>query len=151
MPLTICLPTRQPVVLAEICLTPIDTDRFRDFVGRPDAGALLLFEGVVRNHGGDDRLVAALEYHGHPSADRILDSIAHDIVERHPTIGSIALAHRLGRLAIGDTALLCAVSAAHRESAFHACCDAVETVKRALPVWKRQEFVDGRHEWVNSS
>lgn len=94
---------------------------------------------------------SALEYLGHPSADRILTRVAHDIVDRHPTIGSLALGHRLGRLNIGETALLCAVSAPHRDAAFRACSDAVETVKRLLPVWKRQQFTDGSYEWVNST
>jgi molybdopterin synthase catalytic subunit len=59
------------------------------------------------------------------------------------------VSHRIGLLEIGDVALACAVSAAHRGAAFAACADLVDEVKRRLPIWKHQTFTDGTDEWVN--
>src|SRR5439155_1333179 len=72
-----------------------------------------------------------------------------------PHVGSamlrgVAVSHRLGRLNIGDVALVAAVSTAHRAAAFAACARLVDQVKARLPVWKRQVFADGTEEWVNS-
>jgi molybdopterin synthase catalytic subunit len=66
-------------------------------------------------------------------------------------VRAIAVSHRVGRLAIGDVALACAVSADHRQEAFATCSELVEEVKRLLPVWKHQAFTDGTDEWVNST
>jgi molybdopterin synthase catalytic subunit len=64
-------------------------------------------------------------------------------------VHAVAVSHRIGTLAIGDAALVAAVSAAHRAEAFAACERLVELVKRRLPIWKRQVFPDGTDEWVN--
>ena len=59
------------------------------------------------------------------------------------------MSHRVGKLAIGDVALACAVAADHRREAFETCSELVEEVKQLLPVWKHQSFADGDDEWVN--
>ncbi|HEX2300354.1 MAG TPA: molybdenum cofactor biosynthesis protein MoaE, partial [Pseudonocardiaceae bacterium] len=71
------------------------------------------------------------------------------IAGAYPAVQALAVTHRVGALAIGDSALACAVSAAHREEAFAACAALVDEVKLQLPIWKRQEFADGSQEWVN--
>ena len=121
-----------------------------DKVVRSDAsGAVVLFSGVVRDHDAD-RAVRLLEYVAHPSAEDVLQAVAADVAA-DPEVHAVAVGHRVGTLAVGDTALIAAVSAAHRGVAFAACARLVEQVKAQLPVWKRQVFGDGTDEWVGSA
>jgi molybdopterin synthase catalytic subunit len=115
-------------------------------VDDPSAGATVSFSGVVRDHDGE-REVAALEYHGHPTAAWVVSEVADEVAAR-PGVIAVAVSHRVGLLAVGDVALAAAVSSAHRREAFAACSDLVDEVKRRLPVWKRQVFDDGSDEWV---
>ena len=117
------------------------------FVGSTSAGAVVTFSGDVRDH-DHGRTVAHLVYEAHPSAGSVLEEVARDVAGRHPVI-ALAVMHRVGPLAIGDAALVAAVSAAHRAEAFAACADLVDTTKERLPVWKHQVFSDGTDEWVN--
>ena len=116
-------------------------------VSGPDAGAVVTFSGDVRDH-DHGRSVARLEYEGHPTAAAVLAQVAQAVAERHDVI-AVAVMHRVGSLAIGDSALVAAVSSAHRKEAFAACADLVDEVKAQLPVWKHQVFTDGTDEWVN--
>ena len=79
---------------------------------------------------------------------RRLDQVAEQIAAL-PDVLAVALSHRVGELAIGEAALVAAVTCAHRREAFEACAQLVEEVKARLPVWKRQVFDDGTDEWVN--
>jgi molybdopterin synthase catalytic subunit len=106
-----------------------------------------MFIGVVRDH-DHERQVVALEYEAHPSAQGVLEEVAGKFLA-HPDVLGLAMSHRVGRLAIGDAALVAVVSCAHRREAFAVCADLVDTVKHALPIWKRQVFADGTDEWVN--
>ena len=90
----------------------------------------------------------SIAYSCHPSAGEAIERIAADIAAR-PGLRALAIVHRTGELAIGDTALGVAISADHRAEAFAALADAVEEVKRRLPVWKNQRFSDGTTEWSN--
>lgn len=110
-------------------------------------GAVVTFSGNVRDH-DHDRGVAALHYEGHPSAEPILREIAEEIASRSGVHG-VVVSHRVGDLAIGDAALVAAVSAEHRKEAFEACSDLVDEVKARLPIWKHQFFTDGTDEWVD--
>lgn len=118
-------------------------------VGDPMGGATVSFSGVVRDHDGG-RSVTELEYQGHPTAGSVVAEVAREIAAREGVI-AVAVSHRVGLLRIGDVALAAAVSAAHRREAFDACSDLVDEVKRRLPVWKRQVFVDGTDEWVGTA
>ncbi|KXK60522.1 molybdenum cofactor biosynthesis protein MoaE [Micromonospora rosaria] len=111
------------------------------------AGAVVSFEGVVRDH-DHGRAVVSLEYEGHPSAAEVLREVAAEIAT-DPEVYAVAVSHRIGPLAIGDVALVAAVSTAHRAAAFAACARLVDEVKARLPIWKRQVFADGTEEWVN--
>ena len=77
--------------------------------------------------------------------------MAADVAGRARGVRAIAVSHRVGRLAIGEVALACAVAADHRREAFETCAELVEEVKRLLPVWKHQAFADGTDEWVGSA
>jgi len=136
------------VLRAVVTEEPLDVEEHARLVSRSSTGAVVSFSGVVRDHDGG-RAVRALEYSGHPSVGEVIMRVATQIAAAHPTVQALAVSHRIGALAIGDSALACAVSAAHRGDAFTACAALVDEVKLALPIWKRQEFADGSQEWVN--
>jgi molybdopterin synthase catalytic subunit len=142
--------TRTTVVLAEVGEEPLDVTRHAELVDRAAAGAVVTFAGVVRDHDGG-RAVLGLEYSAHPSAGRVVAEVAAEVAGRADGVRAIAVSHRIGRLAIGDVALACAVAADHRRAAFETCAELVDEVKRLLPVWKHQVFADGTDEWVNST
>ncbi|MGH3874612.1 MAG: molybdenum cofactor biosynthesis protein MoaE [Pseudonocardiaceae bacterium] len=136
------------VLRAVVTEDPLDVEEHGRLVARPDAGAVVSFSGVVRDHDGG-RGVRALEYTSHPGAGDVITRVAAQIAATHPDVQALAVSHRIGPLAIGDCALACAVSAAHRAQAFVACAALVDEIKLQLPIWKRQEFSDGAEEWVN--
>jgi len=132
---------------ADVSDAPITVEDVRALASDASAGAVVTFAGDVRDH-DHGRSVARLEYEGHPTAEAVLAEVAHEVAARHDVI-AIAVSHRIGALQIGDSALVAAVSAAHRGEAFAACADLVDEVKHRLPVWKHQVFSDGSDEWVN--
>jgi len=136
------------VVLAGVGESVLDVAEHERAVASAHAGAVVTFAGVVRDH-DDGRSVAALTYEAQPDADRIIGEIAARVAARSGAV-RVAVSHRVGDLAVGDVALVAAVSSAHRAQAFAVCGDLVEEVKAALPVWKRQVFADGTHEWVGA-
>ena len=111
------------------------------------AGAVVSFAGVVRDH-DDGRGVTALEYEAHPAAEAVLAEVVQEIAA-HPAVHAVTASHRVGKLSIGDAALVVAVSTAHRAEAFRLCAQLVDEIKARLPVWKHQTFTDGTDEWVN--
>jgi len=136
------------VRLAEISESPLSLQRMIAAVSDPRCGAVVTFDGVVRDHDGG-RGVERLEYSAHPTADEVIAEVASEIAERYPD-SLVAVAHRHGPLEIGDSALVCAVAAPHRKQAFAACDDLVDTVKQRVPIWKHQIFDDGETEWVGA-
>jgi molybdopterin synthase catalytic subunit len=106
------------------------------------------FQGVVRDH-DHGRSVLELDYESHPSAEEVLLKVAAEI-DAEQDVLAVAISHRVGRLKIGDVALVAAVATAHRGAAFAACARLVDEAKARLPIWKRQVFTDGTDEWVNS-
>lgn len=137
------------VVLAEVRDGEITVAECADAVEDAAAGAVVTFGGVVRNH-DLGRAVTAIEYVGHPNAGDVVAQVAADVAVRFP-VDAIAVVHRVGTLDVGDVALAAAVSAAHRAEAFAATAELVEEIKKRLPVWKRQVFPDGSHEWTGSA
>ncbi|HET9255563.1 MAG TPA: molybdenum cofactor biosynthesis protein MoaE, partial [Pseudonocardiaceae bacterium] len=137
------------VLRAIVTEEPLDVEDHARLVARSAAGAVVSFSGVVRDHDGG-KGVRALEYSGHPSASDVITRVAGQIAATHPEVLGLAVSHRVGALKIGDSALACAVAAAHRQAAFAACAALVDEVKSQLPIWKRQEFADGTEQWVNS-
>ena len=112
---------------------------------RDTCGAVASFIGVVRNHDGGES-VDAIEYSSHPSSPQILREIVSEMRDR-PGVHCIVAWHRVGRLEIGDDAMIVAVAAEHRAQAFRAVETIVEDVKAKLPIWKKQELSDGSHNW----
>jgi molybdopterin synthase catalytic subunit len=105
-------------------------------------GAVVVFEGVVRNNSGGRRTLY-LEYEAYePMAIRKLEKIGGE-VRREFEIDHIGMMHRLGRLEIGETSVVIIVTAAHRRAAFGACQFAIDRLKEIVPIWKKEYFVDG--------
>ena len=134
--------------LVSVTTQRLDVAAHQRAVGDPGAGAVVVFQGVVRDH-DDGRSVRTLEYEAHPSAEAVLREVAEEVAA-DAAVYAVAVSHRVGPLEIGDVALVAAVSTAHRAAGFAACARLVDEVKSRLPVWKRQVFADGTDEWVNS-
>jgi molybdopterin synthase catalytic subunit len=126
----------------------LSVDEVRAAVADPTAGGIALFAGAVRDS-DHDRGVSGLSYSAHPSAAGELRRVAEVIAEKYPVIG-IAAVHRVGDLAIGDLAVVLAVSCPHRAEAFDACRDLIDILKASVPIWKHQRFDDGTAEWVGT-
>ncbi len=136
------------VVLVTVSDEPLDLAAHEAAVSRPDGGAVVSFQGVVRDH-DHGRSVLELDYESHPSAEEVLLKVAAEI-DAEQDVLAVAISHRVGRLKIGDVALVAAVATAHRGAAFATCARLVDEAKARLPIWKHQVFADGTDEWVNS-
>ena len=133
--------------LVELTETPLSEPAMMAAVEDGGAGAIVLFSGVVRDQTGGRR-VKFLEYEAHgPMAVGKMREIAAAARTRFPGIRKIAIAHRIGRLEIGESSVLIAVSTAHRGEAFEACRYAIDTLKETVPIWKKEYFEDGE-VWV---
>jgi MoaE-MoaD fusion protein len=121
---------------------PIDPVALAAFVRGNADGASVIFDGFVRDHSRNRRTLY-LEYEAYePMALAKIQEIAAHLHERFP-IHRVAMVHRLGRLEIGETSVYIAVSAPHRAAAFDACRYAIDTLKRTVPIWKKEYFEDG--------
>lgn len=111
-----------------------------------DEGAVVTFEGTVRNN-TNGRRTRYLEYECYqPMAVRVMARIGCELAARH-AIGRIAMVHRLGRMLVGETSVAVVVTAPHRAAAFEAARDGIDNLKRLVPIWKREFFADGE-VWV---
>lgn len=139
-------PPARRVLFTAVTGEPLDLAGHEAAVADRGAGAVVTFRGVVRDH-DHGRAVTGIEYVGHPTAAAVLAEVVAEVAARCP-VEAIAVSHRVGELAVGDSAIVVAVAAAHRQEAFAACALLVDEVKHRLPVWKRQVFADGSDEWV---
>jgi molybdopterin synthase catalytic subunit len=145
------------IVHAVLSAEPISVDQAITAVESDTAGAVVSFSGVVRNHDGG-KPVQRLSYSAHPTAHQVMADVVAQLVAEHSADGAggpaqpvrIWAAHRTGMLEIGDPALVCAVSAAHRGQAFAVCAELVDRIKEQVPIWKEQFFTDGTVEWVGA-
>jgi molybdopterin synthase catalytic subunit len=125
---------------------PIVTRKIADRLLRGEDGAVVTFEGVVRNN-THDRQTHFLDYECYePMALKLLAKIGREIAASY-AIGRIALVHRLGRMLIGETSVAVIVTAAHRQAAFAAALEGIDRLKRVVPIWKKEHFADGE-VWV---
>ena len=109
---------------------------------RPEDGAIVIFDGMVRNHSRNRRTLY-LDYESYePMALRKLEELAAEARERF-AIRNLVIVHRLGRIEIGESSVLIAVYSAHRAAAFDACRWVIDTLKRTVPIWKKEYFEDG--------
>jgi len=135
--------------IARISDEPLDLAAHIAAVSGPTAGGIATFVGTVRDHDPGARgEVALLEYSSHPDAERILGGIAASCLAETEAECAIAVTHRIGKLGVGDLAVVVAVSSAHRAPAFEVCRALIERIKTDLPIWKRQHEHDGTASWV---
>jgi molybdopterin synthase catalytic subunit len=126
---------------------PIDHSALTDAVRRPGSGAVVTFLGTVRDLTGDE-VTVALEYEAYPPmAERQMAGIEADVRARW-RVGEVVFVHRLGRLEVGEISVGVAVSAPHRADAFDACRHAIDRLKEAVPIWKK-DLGPGKAEWVH--
>ncbi|MDH6235767.1 molybdenum cofactor biosynthesis protein MoaE [Cryobacterium sp. CG_9.6] len=133
---------------SQVTDAPLDIAEHVAAVSTSECGAVVTFIGQVRDHDPDAvTRVVGLEYSSHPDAGRIIGEITERMRAKHPLV-NLSVSHRVGRLEVGDLALVAAAASAHRAVAFAACEDLVETVKAEVPIWKKQHEIDGATSWV---
>jgi molybdopterin synthase catalytic subunit len=132
--------------LFEITSEPFSIDDVIARLASPANGAVATFVGVVRGE-TDGRETEHLEYEAYPDkAEKQLRQIGDEIRERWPTIREVAIVHRTGRLEVGESIVVIAVSSAHRQEVFAATHYAIDRLKQIVPIWKKEVWTDGE-EW----
>ena len=125
---------------------PIDIQQITDAIQRPEDGAVVVFEGVVRNN-AKGKAVRFLEYDAYESmALKKLEEIGARAKSEFE-IRDIAIVHRLGHMEIGECSVVIVVASAHRGPAFDACRFAIDTIKKIVPIWKKEFYEDGE-VWI---
>jgi molybdopterin synthase catalytic subunit len=125
---------------------PIDPRQIVARILRPEDGAYVDFEGVVRNN-SKGRATRYLDYECYEAmAIRVIADLGLDIASKH-AVGRVAIVHRLGRMEIGEASVSVIVASPHRRPAFEAALEAIDRLKKTVPIWKKEYFVDGEI-WV---
>lgn len=133
--------------MARVSREPLDPGTLLGEARRDGDGGLAVFVGVVRDN-ADGRAVTEMEYEAYePMAEREMARIEADLAARFPEV-RLVMRHRVGRLRVGEVAVVVAASAPHREEAFAACRAGIEEIKARVPVWKREWGPDGS-VWVD--
>jgi len=132
--------------LIRIVRSPIQIEPLVSTLQQPEDGAVVVFDGIVRNHSRGRRTLH-LEYEGYePMALRKMKELEESARNRWP-VNRIAVVHRLGRIEIGEASVVIVVTSAHRQAAFEACQYLIDTLKKTVPIWKKEFFADGE-VWV---
>ena len=125
---------------------PLSLDRVVDEVRSDEAGAIATFTGTTRVH-SRERVVTHLDYEAYEGmAERVMAEIAEALHARYE-LCAVAIHHRVGRVGIGETSVVIAVSSAHRQAALAACKDAIDELKERVPLWKKEVY-EGGEEWI---
>jgi len=133
--------------VAYLSREPLEPGALLETIRRDGDGGLALFVGVVRDH-NDGRRVTEMEYEAYgPMAEAEMGRIEADLALRFPGV-RLLLRHRVGRLRVGEVAVVVVASAPHRDEAFTACRAGIEEIKARVPVWKREWGPDGS-VWVD--
>lgn len=135
------------VIEVRLTREPLDLAAAYTSVARPDCGGVGMFCGVVRDHDAG-RDVVGLEYEAwEDEAPRAMRQVAAGVVADFPAVRAVHVSHRTGWLDVGEISVVVAASAPHREEAFAATRALIDRVKATVPIWKREEFVDGSISW----
>ena len=127
--------------------TALNLETFDTIQAFPECGGTGVFIGTVRNH-HEGRAVQALKYTAYaPVAEKMIRAIEQEIQEKY-ALHYVRVVHRIGKLDIGDKAIIAIAYAPHRREAFQACEEAVERVKHEVPVWKEEFYTDGSSQYV---
>jgi molybdopterin synthase catalytic subunit len=133
-----------PRTHARVTDEPLSAERLSAWVGDPGAGGIVTFQGVTRE-------VASLDYEAYREmAEERIAAILNDCARRHGLLAAAA-EHRVGRVALGEPAVVVAVSAGHREEAFAGAREAIDRIKAEAPIWKRELDSAGTGEWVEGA
>jgi molybdopterin synthase catalytic subunit len=136
--------------LVEITDKSILIQRLRERLSDPSCGAVVAFEGLVRDHHEGKKVVKlAYECYG-PMALKVLEGIRREALGRWP-IRELSIAHRIGDVPIGEAAVWVGAASAHRKEAFEAAAWAMDEIKREAPIWKHETYADGITTWVEDS
>jgi molybdopterin synthase catalytic subunit len=133
--------------MVQITDKPIQPEVLRERLSDPSCGALVAFEGLVRNHHAGKK-VAGLSYECYrPMALKVLESIRREAMERWE-LRDLFISHRTGNIPIGEAAVWVGTASSHRKEAFAACAWAMDEIKRKAPIWKHETYEDGTSLWV---
>jgi molybdopterin synthase catalytic subunit len=136
------------VRFAEIRTSELSVDEVIAAVSGPAVGGTVVFLGTVRDH-DERRGVSTLDYSAHTSAEAELRRVVMEVGAETPDV-ALAAVHRVGELAVGDIAVIVAAGCGHRDEAFRVGRVLIDRIKAEVPLWKRQRFADGEHEWVGA-
>ena len=142
--------------LYQVTPDPISADEVIGKLADPAVGAITTFVGVVRGvtgaqDGTGARETLYLEYEAYPEmAEGVLAQVGQEVQERWPEIRQVIVVHRIGRLEIGDIAIVIALSASHRRQVFDALHYAIDRIKKIVPIWKKEVWADGA-EWKSEA
>jgi molybdopterin synthase catalytic subunit len=132
----------------EVSEDPLSASVALQWVSRPFCGAIVTFSGTVRDHSEGRRGVTSIEYETYREYVEVsLAKVASAARERWPDVGRLALLHRVGRIRLGETSVVVAVSSPHRAEAFDAASFCIELIKQTAPIWKRETW-SGGSDWV---
>ena len=136
----------EPETVHRLTREPIDSRALVEELKRGKDGAVVVFEGIVRNH-SKDRATLYLEYESYePMALEKMREITAEVKRDFP-VDRVGIVHRLGRLEIGEASVVIVVTSGHRREAFEACRYTIDRLKRIVPIWKKEFFADGA-VWV---
>lgn len=128
--------------------TRIEVEQLKASLENPQAGAIVCFEGIVRNH-NEGKAVLSLEYEAYESlAENEAAKILSEARQNFSIISAVCV-HRTGLLDIGEAAVFVGVTSAHRDASFQACRFIIDEIKTRLPIWKKETYQDGSADWVN--
>jgi molybdopterin synthase catalytic subunit len=146
--LTAVDPVRDDIAVTVALTTdPLDVGAAHAAVTHPEAGGIGIFTGVVRNHHAG-AAVDHLEYEAwEERAEGDLRAVTEQVAADFPGVRAVYAVHRLGRLEVGDVAVVCAASAPHRDEALAAASALIDRIKATVPIWKRETLTDGTVRW----
>ncbi|MCP4752463.1 MAG: molybdenum cofactor biosynthesis protein MoaE [Proteobacteria bacterium] len=131
----------------EIVDRKIDFESIVAKVTTPSAGAISTFIGTTRNHTGDQQVDYLFYEAYHSMAIELMGTIEEQIRSKYE-IEKIAITHRIGKVDVGQASVVIAVSAGHRQPAIQACQYAIDTLKKIVPIWKKEFMKDGEQKWI---
>lgn len=133
--------------MVDIVEAPIDLNALIELSRADSDGAVVTFQGTVRDF-AEGRTVVGMEYHCYRElAMRELEALEAEVLRRWP-VGRVAFVHRIGPMALGEVSVALVVASPHRAEAFDACRYAIDTLKQTVPIWKKEHFKDESAAWV---
>jgi len=133
----------------KISFAPLQIEEVYSLVDTSANGAIVIMSGTVRDQTAG-KTVTYLEYQAYqPMALEVFSQIAKEVQQRWIEVNTLAIHHRIGRLAIGEISVLVAVGSPHRADAFAACSYIIDNLKHNAPIWKKEFWLDGSSDWIS--